>query len=165
ASTAALAVARPHDSHVEEVKTVTSHGTAPRSAKSSRSSWVGTAHRDWVGGAGRRRSRTSATATPIATNSAAITKRSMPPPTMQDPCSLITTHIVNARYDHEDTIEPGTLGVTPSSADALEELEELAEHEELEEAAPTLPAQAHPPRVSRWPMWILGLVIMIDQVD
>ncbi|MEA3078091.1 MAG: hypothetical protein QOF60_2999 [Actinomycetota bacterium] len=52
------------------------------------------------------------------------------------------------RGDHEDTIEPATLGITPSSADALEE-------------TPKRP----PGRVSNWPMWILGLVIMIDQID
>ena len=53
---------------------------------------------------------------------------------------------------HEETFEPATLGATPSSADALEE------H--------TPPAGAPPRlRVSNWPMWVLGLVIMIDQVD
>jgi MFS family permease len=51
--------------------------------------------------------------------------------------------------EHEDTFEPATLGATPSSADALEE-------------SPNAPGPAH---VSGWPMWMLGLVIMIDQVD
>src|SRR5207237_10511649 len=49
---------------------------------------------------------------------------------------------------HEQTIEPATLGATPSSADALEQ-------------------PVNPPKrsISTWPMWVLGLVIMIDQVD
>jgi MFS family permease len=51
--------------------------------------------------------------------------------------------------EHEQTFEPATLGATPSSADALEE-------------SPNAPGPAH---VSGWPMWVLGLVIMIDQVD
>jgi MFS family permease len=51
--------------------------------------------------------------------------------------------------EHEQTFEPATLGVTPSSADALEE-------------SPNAPGPAH---VHGWPMWVLGLVIMIDQVD
>ena len=52
-------------------------------------------------------------------------------------------------HHHEETFEPATFGVTPSSADALEE------------------RTGGPPKaqVSNWPMWILGLVIMIDQVD
>ena len=50
---------------------------------------------------------------------------------------------------HEETFEPATLGATPSSADALEE-------------KPSAPGTA---RLSTWPMWVLGLVIMIDQVD
>jgi MFS family permease len=51
--------------------------------------------------------------------------------------------------EHEETFEPATLGITPSSADALEE-------------SPNAPGPGH---VSGWPMWVLGLVIMIDQVD
>ena len=47
--------------------------------------------------------------------------------------------------------EPATLGVTPTSADALVE------------PPSTTPVTAKP--VSNWPMWVLGLVIMIDQVD
>jgi MFS family permease len=50
---------------------------------------------------------------------------------------------------HEETFEPATLGATPSSADALEE-------------KASAPGTA---RLSTWPMWVLGLVIMIDQVD
>lgn len=50
---------------------------------------------------------------------------------------------------HEETFDAGTLGATPSSADAVEE----------PTTAPVKPA------VSAWPMWMLGLVIMIDQVD
>jgi len=45
----------------------------------------------------------------------------------------------------EATFEPATLGATPSSADA---------------DAPRPKAEPSP-----WPMWVLGLVIMIDQVD
>ncbi|MCU1462345.1 MAG: hypothetical protein JWO37_2420 [Acidimicrobiales bacterium] len=52
---------------------------------------------------------------------------------------------------HEDTIEPATLGATPSSADAVEE--------------PTVAVTRTPAVLSKWPMWVLGLVIMIDQVD
>ena len=51
--------------------------------------------------------------------------------------------------EHEETFEPTTLGATPSSADALEE-------------SPNAPGPAH---VSGWPMWMLGLVIMVDQID
>jgi MFS family permease len=54
--------------------------------------------------------------------------------------------------EHEDTFEPATLGATPSSADAVEE-------------APAAPAPAGPKLVSAIPMWVLGLVIMIDQMD
>jgi MFS family permease len=43
-------------------------------------------------------------------------------------------------------MEPATLGATPSSADALE-------------------VSVAPPRISAWPMWALGLVLMIDQMD
>jgi MFS family permease len=53
---------------------------------------------------------------------------------------------------HEETFEPATLGATPSSADALEE------------TTPAGAAAPHAP-VSNWPMWVLGLVIMIDQID
>lgn len=49
---------------------------------------------------------------------------------------------------HEDTLEPATLGATPSSADAVEE--------------PVAPA---PPTVPSWPMWALGLVLLLDSVD
>jgi MFS family permease len=51
--------------------------------------------------------------------------------------------------EHEDTFEPATLGATPSSADALEET----------------PTTAGPKLISSIPMWVLGLVIMIDQMD
>jgi MFS family permease len=56
--------------------------------------------------------------------------------------------------DHEETLQPSTYGVTPSSADAVEE--------EAPAAKPTPSASV---KVSAWPMWMLGLVIMIDQVD
>ena len=59
-------------------------------------------------------------------------------------------------HHHEATLEPATLGITPSSADAIEE------------PAPAVDGGGPPaprPRVSAWPMWVLGLVIMIDQVD
>lgn len=54
--------------------------------------------------------------------------------------------------EQEATSEPATLGATPSSADALLE------------PTPQAGEAARAP-VSRWPMWILGLVIMIDQID
>jgi MFS family permease len=49
-------------------------------------------------------------------------------------------------HEHEETFEPATLGATPSSADALEQ-----------SVAPAI--------VSAWPMWALGLVLLIDQMD
>jgi MFS family permease len=58
--------------------------------------------------------------------------------------------------EHEETVEPATLGVTPSSADAVEVDAALAK------AAAGAGTKAG---VSNWPMWVLGLVIMIDQVD
>ncbi|HVF32890.1 MAG TPA: MFS transporter [Acidimicrobiales bacterium] len=54
---------------------------------------------------------------------------------------------------HDETFEPATLGITPSSADALAE----------PPGAPPTGTTTTP--TSSWPMWILGLVIMIDQVD
>ncbi|MEX2659273.1 MAG: MFS transporter [Acidimicrobiales bacterium] len=54
----------------------------------------------------------------------------------------------------EGTIEPATLGATPSSADL----------DELPTDASTAPAPVAP-RVSQWPMWLLGLIIMSDQID
>jgi MFS family permease len=64
-------------------------------------------------------------------------------------------HDVPPRRHHEETFEPATLGVTPSSADSLEE----------PEAAPVARGAVAPQKPSAWPMWILGLVIMIDQID
>ena len=55
------------------------------------------------------------------------------------------------RTTHEETLEPATLGITPSSADAIEV------------TPPPSSTPAAP--VSNWPMWVLGLVIMIDQID
>src|SRR5687767_7460865 len=56
-------------------------------------------------------------------------------------------------HEHEQTLEPSTLGATPSSADALEE--------------PVVPKtnQEKGNRVSAWPMWVLGLVLLVDAVD
>ncbi len=54
--------------------------------------------------------------------------------------------------DHEETLQPSTYGATPSSADAVEE-----------ETSPS--KAAGPPQISSWPMWVLGLVIMVDQID
>jgi MFS family permease len=51
-------------------------------------------------------------------------------------------------HEHEETFEPATLGATPSSADALEER-----------------ASVVPAVISTWPMWMLGLVLMVDQMD
>jgi len=64
----------------------------------------------------------------------------------------VTTEAVEpSGHRHEDIPEPGTLDITPSSADVPEE------------------ALSTPPKpkvhVSPWPMWVLGLVIFIDQVD
>ena len=53
--------------------------------------------------------------------------------------------------EHEHIPEPGTLDITPSSADVPEE-------------TPS-PPSAQKFQVSPWPMWVLGLVIFIDQVD
>ena len=55
---------------------------------------------------------------------------------------------------HEETLQPSTYGATPSSADAVEE-----------DTASTPSAGAGAGRVSAWPMWVLGLVIMVDQID
>jgi MFS family permease len=56
--------------------------------------------------------------------------------------------------DHEETFEPATLGSTPSSADSIE-------------TAPAPAAAAARPvgRISAWPMWMLGLVLLLDSVD
>ncbi|MBV9664509.1 MAG: MFS transporter [Actinobacteria bacterium] len=53
-------------------------------------------------------------------------------------------------HQHEETFEPATLGATPSSADALE-------------TAPMSPVP--PARISAWPMWALGFVLLVDQMD
>src|SRR5438046_6742366 len=50
---------------------------------------------------------------------------------------------------HEETFEPATLGTTPSSADKTE---------------PT-GRGTPPPHVSAWPMWMLGLVLLLDSID
>ena len=49
-------------------------------------------------------------------------------------------------HEHEQTFEPATLGATPSSADALEQ-------------------SIAPAGVSAWPMWALGFVMLVDQMD
>ncbi|TML65642.1 MAG: MFS transporter [Actinobacteria bacterium] len=49
--------------------------------------------------------------------------------------------------EHEQTIEPATLGSTPSSADSVE--------------VPT----GGPKAVSNWPMWMLGFVLLMDSMD
>ncbi|MCU1449181.1 MAG: hypothetical protein JWP02_1351, partial [Acidimicrobiales bacterium] len=54
--------------------------------------------------------------------------------------------------EHEDVPEPATLGATPLPVDAPE-------------PAPSAPPPASKPVISPWPMWVLGLVILIDQVD
>ena len=51
----------------------------------------------------------------------------------------------------ESTFEPATLGATPSSAD-----------DDERPASANVPST---PTISTWPMWLLGLVIMVDQVD
>ena len=51
----------------------------------------------------------------------------------------------------EHTIEPATLGATPSSAD-----------DDERPASANVPST---PTVSSWPMWLLGFVIMSDQID
>jgi len=64
----------------------------------------------------------------------------------------VTTEAVRPpEHEHEDIPKPGTLGITPTSADAPEE-------------TPS-PPSARTIHVSPWPMWVLGLVIFIDQVD
>ena len=62
----------------------------------------------------------------------------------------MTTEAVPPSH-HEDVPEPATLGATPSSADASEEV--------------IAPSSAARQGLSTWPMWVLGLVILIDQVD
>ncbi|MBV8296994.1 MAG: hypothetical protein JO085_09170, partial [Acidimicrobiia bacterium] len=51
-------------------------------------------------------------------------------------------------HRHEDIPEPGTLGITPTSADSPEETISLPSTRTV--------------HVSAWPMWVLGLVIFID---
>jgi len=64
----------------------------------------------------------------------------------------VTTEAVPPpEHEHEDIPEPGTLDITPTSADVPEE-------------TPAAPS-ARKLSVSVWPMWVLGLVIFIDQVD
>ena len=63
---------------------------------------------------------------------------------------MTTEAVQPPEHEHEDIPEPGTLGVTPTSADAPEE-----------SPAPPTGRTVH---VSAWPMWVLGLVIFIDQV-
>lgn len=58
---------------------------------------------------------------------------------------------------HEETFEPATLGATPSSADS---------HSPTPSATATGPLPSAAPRaISSWPMWVLGLVIMVDSMD
>jgi MFS family permease len=52
----------------------------------------------------------------------------------------------DAAHQHEETFEPATLGATPSSADSLE-------------------SPIAPPVISSWPMYALGLVLLLDQMD
>jgi len=63
----------------------------------------------------------------------------------------VTTEAVPPPREHEDIPEPGTLGITPTSADAPDETPASTSTRTFE--------------VSPWPMWVLGLVIFIDQVD
>lgn len=57
---------------------------------------------------------------------------------------------MDGRQESEATFEPATLGASPSSADADFET----------------PAQAAAKTtVSPWPMWVLGLVLLVDAVD
>jgi MFS family permease len=65
----------------------------------------------------------------------------------------MTMDEAHTRQHDEGTIEPATLGVTPSSADDVDV------PESIRPAAPT------PVKPSSWPMWLLGFVIMIDQID
>ncbi len=58
----------------------------------------------------------------------------------------------------EGTIEPATLGATPSSADLDELPTEL-------DPTPPPPPPAGGAQVSQWPMWLLGFIIMSDQID
>jgi MFS family permease len=51
-----------------------------------------------------------------------------------------------SEHEHEETFEPATLGSTPSSADALEDRVSAA-------------------KISAWPMYCLGLVLLVDQMD
>ncbi|HEX2850148.1 MAG TPA: MFS transporter [Acidimicrobiales bacterium] len=71
-------------------------------------------------------------------------------------------------HHHEETIEPMTLGLTPSSADALELAEPAPNDSTAPAATPSAVSGAVKTirrKASAWPMWVLGLVIMIDQVD
>jgi MFS family permease len=65
----------------------------------------------------------------------------------------MTMDEAHTRRHDEGTIEPATLGTTPSSADDVDAPESIR----------PIPAAAAKP--SMWPMWLLGFVIMIDQID
>ena len=65
----------------------------------------------------------------------------------------MTMDEAHTRGHDEGTIEPATLGVTPSSADDVDLPETL------------VPPAAGATKPSTWPMWLLGLVIMVDQID
>ena len=78
---------------------------------------------------------------------------------MHRSCGKATLSAVTSHPGHEETFEPATLGSTPSSADALEEPTYAAGTE------PDPPPGGTKRIVSAWPMWLLGLVIMIDLAD
>jgi MFS family permease len=62
--------------------------------------------------------------------------------------------------DPDATLEPATLGASPSSADAL------ADDVDAVEVHSDEPAVVRPKAtVSAWPMWLLGLVLLLDSVD
>jgi MFS family permease len=63
----------------------------------------------------------------------------------------------------EETLEPATLGSTPSSADAL--VDETAVEGAAETSVTSAPPASAKHVVSNWPMWALGLVLLLDTID
>src|SRR5436309_5147944 len=127
-----------HESHALDENKATSHGVSPR-RKSLRSSWRGTGYTSRGGGTGRRRRSTKATTSAIAINASAIPMRTA----------------MASMYRRPSRPPPSCKN--PAVADTAEEPGATT--------SDVNPPQPAPVRVGAWPMWVLGLVVLIDQVD